>query len=83
MSALIKIEAGQGEDIAWAGSPATAMLFAAPPLPDPAAGGPPWRRVLAAFPSRRPDVAARMARLSSSTINPPAQPPSQPAGGHN
>jgi len=79
-SALIKIEAGQGEDIAWAGNPATAILFAAPPLPIPPADAPPWRRALAAFPSRRPDVAARMARLSSSATNPPAQPPSHPAG---
>jgi len=80
MSALIKIEAGQGEDLAWAGNPATAMLFAAPPLPITLADATPWRRALAAFPSRRPDVAARMARLSSSAASPPAQPPSQPAG---
>lgn len=82
-SALIKIEAGQEEDMAWAGNPATAMLFAAPPLPVPPAGAPLWRRALAAFPSRRPDVAARVARLSSSAANPPAQPPSQPVGDTN
>lgn len=82
MSALIKIEAGQGEDVAWAGNPATAMLFAAPPLPAPPAAAPPWRRALEAFPSRRPDVAARMARLSSSAANPPAPPPSERAEGY-
>ncbi len=80
MSALIKIEAGEGEEMALAGNPATAMLFAAPPLPVLPTDAPPWRRALAAFPSRRPDAAARMVRLSSSTSDLPAQPPSQPAG---
>ena len=82
MSALMKIEAAQGDDVAWAGNPATAMLFAAPPLPASRPDAPLWRRVLAAFPSRRPDAASRMARLSSSAIKPLADPPSQSAGGH-
>lgn len=82
-SALVKIETGQGEDMAWAGNPATAMLFAAPPLPAVPGDAPPWRRALAAFPSRRPDVAARAARLESSLINPSAPPPSQPAQGYH
>ena len=81
-SALLKIEAGQGENVAWAGNPATAMLFAAPPLTPPPSDAPFWRRVLTAFPSCSPDVSARMARLSSSPANSVADPPSQPAGGH-
>jgi len=80
-AALAKIEAGQTEEGATAGNPATAMLFAVAPLPVPPSGAPPWRRALAAFPSLHPDVAARAARLSSSPINSVAEPPSQPAGG--
>lgn len=72
--ALVKIEAGQGEDIAWAGNPTTAMLFAAPPLPDAPPGAPLWRTVLSAFPSGSPDVAARVAGLPS----PPSRPPVSP-----
>ena len=76
VSALAKIEAGQGEDMAWAGNPATAMLFAVPPLTVPPADAPAWRRALAAFPSRSPDVAARVARLPSVPINPSVRPTS-------
>lgn len=73
-TALVKIEAGQGEDMAWAGNPATAMLFAVPPLPILPDGAPLWRRMLSAFPSLRPDVAARLAGLPNSTASPSARP---------
>ena len=76
-SALIKIEAGQSEDVAWAGNPATAMLFAAPPLPAPPSDAPTWRRVLSLFPSFGPDVAARTARLPSSAAGPSTRRPSE------
>jgi len=72
--ALVKIEAGQGEDIAWAGNPTTAMLFAAPPLPAAPPGAPLWRVVLSAFPSSSPDAAARVARLPAGLARPPVSP---------
>ena len=75
-SSLIKVQAGQGEDLAWAGNPTTAMLFATPPLPAPPADAPAWRRALSAFPSLNPDVAARLERMPSVPINPNARPPS-------
>ena len=75
-TALMKIEAEQGEGITLAGNPATAMLFAVSPLVEPPADAPLWRRVLTVFPSHVPDVAARIARLPSDLTNSAARPPS-------
>ena len=75
-SALTKIEAGQGEDLAWAGNPTTAMLFAAPPLPAAPADAPGWRRALSTFPSLSPDVAERLAGLPNVVAHPAARPSS-------
>lgn len=81
-SALAKIQIRIGEELAVAGSPATAMLFAVPPIPVPSAGSPFWRQALAAFPYRNPDVAARITRLQNSPPMPAHDPPSLPAGEH-
>ena len=59
--ALAKIEAGLTEGGADAGNPATALLFAVPPLPLPLPTAPAWRRSLEAFPFRQPDVVSRIA----------------------
>ena len=75
-SALIRIETGQREDLAWAGNPTTAMLFAVAPLPVPPADAPAWRCVLSAFPSLNPDVAARLDGLPSVPVSPSARRPS-------
>ena len=62
--ALAKIEAGLTEEGAASGNPATAFLFAVPPLPPPSPGAAFWRRGLKAFPYRHPDAAERAARFS-------------------
>ena len=65
-SALLKIEKGISESAALAGNPATAMLFAVPPISATSVGATFWRQALAAFPYRSPDAAARVARLANS-----------------
>ncbi len=72
-SALAKIEKGIGEETTRMGNPATAMLFAVPPIPASPAGAPLWSQALAAFPFRVPDVAARSARLLNGPITPVAE----------
>ncbi len=62
--ALAKIEAAYTEEGAEAGNPATALLFAVPPLLPKAPSAPLWRRGLEAFPFRAPDAAARAARFA-------------------
>ena len=62
--ALEKIEAGLTEEGAGAGNPATALLFAVPPLLALTVDGPVWRRGLEAFPFRSPDASARAARIA-------------------
>ena len=62
--ALLKIKAGLTEDGAAAGSPATALLFAVPPLLPQTAESSAWRRGLEAFPFCVPDAAARAASAS-------------------
>ncbi len=62
--ALEKIAAGLTEEGSDAGSPATALLFAVPPLLPLVPGAPFWRRGLEWFPFRQPDAAARAARFS-------------------
>lgn len=57
--ALQKIESSLTEEGAGAGNPATALLFAVPPLLPLAAAAPLWRRGLEAFPFRFPDAAQR------------------------
>ncbi len=81
--ALEKIEAGltqteaevmeEGTSI---GNPATALLFAVPPLPPLLPDAPFWRRCLAQFPFRQPDAAARAARFAEVV---PAAVPAAPA----
>ncbi len=61
--ALQKIEAGLIGESAEIGNPATALLFAVPPLPLLTINAPFWRRGLAQFPFRQPDAAARAARF--------------------
>lgn len=63
--ALAKIEAGLAQDMNETGNPATALLFAVPPLPPVSAeaGMPFWQRGLAAFPFHLPDAATRAARI--------------------
>ncbi len=67
--ALAKIEAGiigpgtEGDGTP-VGNPATALLFAVPPLLQAPADGPLWRRGFAAFPFRAPDAAVRASRFS-------------------
>lgn len=79
-TALAKIQKRIGDDFAGGGNPATAMLFAVPPLPTPTPGAPFWRQALAAFPYRQPDAAARIARLQHSPAPPGHDAPSLPAG---
>lgn len=64
-TALVKIQKRIGDDFAGGGNPATAMLFAVPPIPASSTGAPLWRRALTAFPYRSPDAAARAARLQN------------------
>ena len=61
--ALIKIETGLTEEGAQAGNPATAFLFAVPPLLPPQTGAALWRRGLEAFPFRQPGAAERAERF--------------------
>lgn len=65
-TALAKIQKRIGEDLAGGGNPATAMLFAVPPIPASSTGAPFWRQALASFPYRNPDAAARITRLQNS-----------------
>ncbi len=67
--ALAKIEAEIGGS--GGGNPATALLFAVPPLHSVSAGAPAWRRGLAAFPFQSPDAAARAARFAEVVPPPP------------
>lgn len=60
--ALQKIEAGLTEE--GAGNPATALLFAVPPLPPLLASAPVWQRGLMAFPFRTPDAGTRAAQFA-------------------
>ena len=62
--ALEKMEASLTEEGAEAGNPATALLFAVPPLLPLTADAPAWRRGLEAFPFRSPNAAARAARFA-------------------
>ncbi len=63
--ALAKIETGRTREGVDAGNPATAMLFAVPPLlPLSGASAPLWQRGLAMFPFRTPDSATRAARFA-------------------
>ncbi len=62
--ALAKIEAGLTQEGDEAGNPATALLFAVPPLPLKTSDSPLWRRGLQAFPFRVPDAATRAARFA-------------------
>ena len=62
--ALAKIEAGLTQEEGETGNPATAFLFAVPPLPPETPSSPLWRRGLSAFPFRFPDTAARTARFA-------------------
>lgn len=62
--ALEKMEAAQTEEGAEIGNPATALLFAVPPLPPPTANASFWRRGLEQFPFRQPDAATRAARFA-------------------
>ena len=74
--ALEKIEAGLTEEGAAAGNPATALLFAVPPLLPEAAEAPLWRRGLESFPFRSPDASARAARFADvvpSYVSEPAE----------
>jgi len=71
-AALLKMEAewvsdagsGAAESLAEV-NPATALLFAVPPLAPSSAEAPLWSRQQSIFPSRLPDVAARAARFLS------------------
>lgn len=76
-TALAKMEAAWtgDEEQAAAGSPATAFLFAVPPLAMPPAGASFWRRALAAFPYRHPNAAERGLRF----LGEPAPLPTEPA----
>jgi heat shock protein HtpX len=62
--ALKKIEAGLTAEAAEGGNPATALLFAVPPLSPTDADAPFWRRGLGLFPFLHPDAAERSARFS-------------------
>jgi heat shock protein HtpX len=75
-TALAKMEAAWpgSEEQAMAGNPATAFLFAVPPLAAPPTGAPFWRRALAVFPYRQPNVAARAARLLAKPTPIPVEP---------
>ena len=71
-SALSKIEKGIGSEAGMVGNPATAMLFAVPPVPASPIGAAFWRQ--ASFPYRVPGVAARTERLLNGPITPSAEP---------
>ena len=60
--ALKKIEAGLPAEGTDSGNPATALLFAVPPLPAPGASF--WRQGFALFPFRVPDAAMRASRFA-------------------
>ncbi|MGI4791378.1 MAG: M48 family metalloprotease [Janthinobacterium lividum] len=62
--ALAKIEAGLTEEGAAAGNPATALLFAVPPLLPLTPGAVLWRQGLETFPFRRPDASVRAERFA-------------------
>lgn len=69
-AALLKIEAswavgvaGQEEQKPFGVNPATALLFAAPPLARSVPKGDWWPRLQAGFPSMRPDAAVRAERF--------------------
>lgn len=64
--ALAKIEMGLTQEESPSGNPATALLFAVPPLlpASAGAGAPLWQRGLMAFPFRIPDAATRAARFA-------------------
>ncbi len=64
--ALAKIEAGLTREDVDAGNPATALLFAVPPLLPPMAGtsDPLWQRGLYSMPLSIPNAAARAARFA-------------------
>ncbi len=62
--ALAKIEAGLAKGGSETGNPATAFLFAVPPLPPEVPNMPLWRRGLQAFAFRLPDAATRAARFA-------------------
>lgn len=62
--ALKKIEAGLTTESEQGGNPATALLFAVPPLPPMASGLSFWRRGLALFPFHHPDAVERAAHFS-------------------
>ena len=69
------MEAGLTEEGGLAGNPATALLFAVPPLPASVPAASFWRRGLAQFPFRQPDAAARAARFAEVVPSPvPAAP---------
>ncbi len=55
-------------------NPATALLFAAPPLARADTGAAWWPRLQAQFPSTRPDAAARAARFPARLPGLPAEP---------
>lgn len=72
--ALAKVEAGLTEEMAAAGNPATALLFAVPPLPPLRPEAALWQRGLQAFPFRHPDAAERQAQFAE--VVPSHAPPS-------
>lgn len=62
--ALTKIESQVTQAGMKSGNPATALLFAVPPLLPQGENAPRWQRGLASFPSRLPDASGRAARFS-------------------
>ena len=62
--ALEKMEAWLTVEGAEIGNPATALLFAVPPLSPLTGDAPFWRRGLEQFPFRQPDAARRAARFA-------------------
>lgn len=62
-SALRKIEAERTEAGGLSGNPATEILFAVPPLPEPLPDAPFWRQMLARLPGRRPEATGRAKRF--------------------
>ena len=60
--ALKKIEAGLPAEGTDSGNPATALLFAVPPLPAPGTSF--WQQGMALFPFRQPDMTVRAARFA-------------------
>ena len=76
--ALQKIEASLTEEGGQAGNPATALLFAVPPLPASVPAAPFWQRGLTQFPFRQPDAATRAARFAEVVPTPvPAAAPEE------